>query len=618
MSEYHPLSSLDEAQAEAVRAVSGSCEVIAGPGSGKTTVLIEHILYLIHAEHVPPERILVLTFSREAALHLRNRFFSRVRDSFENVTFGTFHSVLFHILISEGDRPYRLLDPAAKEVLIRGIAADYSPKATYEYAAAELEQKLSDPARASDPDVMAYLEYMRENDLIDYERVIEEGLRFLTSEGSAAQSVRQKYSHVLVDEFQDIDPAQYDVLMALSSHGAAYVVGDDDQSIYGFRGSTPAVFERFMRDHPGAARLFLSINYRCSDPIVRASSALIKGNRLRVSKSLRAAKRGGLPVSMLRFVTEDEEVRYIAGELRQIPLDEQPRTAIICRTNRQSQRFHNKLHDAGLSATVRAAGRAGSTNALLREVRLDLSAYGKLHEGLSRLSVPQDAFFRVMNRPQRYLYRRLIRSEHAAPADLVRAAASQPAVLGTLMDLFDDCEFMFSLPPYECIRYLFDRVGYREHMIRSAPDAEEMAAVLSLVEEEALKYCDMQSLIERLTALERTPFYSGAGPGQEGGGRRPDKGKDEVSGGVYIMTMHACKGLEFDRVFLPDLNEGLVPSHHCTTDEEIEEERRLLYVGMTRAIRRLDMMYVTGRASAPKTPSRFLSVYGVNSFVQYS
>ena len=287
-------SNLDSSQREAVCCGTGPCEVIAGPGSGKTLVLTEHILYLIEHEHVPPSGILVLTFSRAAAAQMKERFSVRSQGRFRDVRFGTFHSVFFYILRESTGRNYALLTAFQREKILSQLILNYYDDPKERPAAEELEKMLRASSNTGEDAEKIrciqrdYRSYLRENRFIDFDDMILACRHILTRHAQVREYWQKQFRAILVDEFQDVNAEQYEVLRLLTDGRGLFVVGDDDQSIYGFRGSSPSIMQRFMTDFPGAVRIFLGFNYRCSANICKAAGIMIRENRIRIEKAVQA------------------------------------------------------------------------------------------------------------------------------------------------------------------------------------------------------------------------------------------------------------------------------------------------------------------------------------------
>lgn len=591
-------SNLDSSQREAVCCGTGPCEVIAGPGSGKTLVLTEHILYLIEHEHVPPSGILVLTFSRAAAAQMKERFSVRSQGRFRDVRFGTFHSVFFYILRESTGRNYALLTAFQREKILSQLILNYYDDPKERPAAEELEKMLRASSNTGEDAEKIrciqrdYRSYLRENRFIDFDDMILACRHILTRHAQVREYWQKQFRAILVDEFQDVNTEQYEVLRLLTDGRGLFVVGDDDQSIYGFRGSSPSIMQRFMTDFPGAVRIFLGFNYRCSANICKAAGIMIRENRIRIEKAVQAVCPPGDRVVLKGFKEDRQQLDYLADELARMTEEEQCRAAVITRTNLHVQKVAAFLS----SRNITCAGKISASQAVLETVLRDLEHYRCLSLGMREGSLPRQSLYRVMNRPERYLLRSVADKEQIPVQRLRDNILRQKGSVTELTEFLKDLFVLSTFDPEGFLRYLFDAMGYGRWAQENLGSAYEVKKVQ-----------------EELLRLSRQ--FKDTGEMIEAAVRGREKHRKESSGGVQIMTMHACKGLEFERVYLPALNEGIIPGRRCREAEDLEEERRLLYVAMTRARQHLELLYVTGSRENPRPPSRFLSVYGVKSFV---
>ena len=591
-------SNLDSSQREAVCCGTGPCEVIAGPGSGKTLVLTEHILYLIEHEHVPPSGILVLTFSRAAAAQMKERFSVRSQGRFRDVRFGTFHSVFFYILRESTGRNYALLTAFQREKILSQLILNYYDDPKERPAAEELEKMLRASSNTGEDAEKIlciqrdYRSYLRENRFIDFDDMILACRHILTRHAQVREYWQKQFRAILVDEFQDVNTEQYEVLRLLTDGRGLFVVGDDDQSIYGFRGSSPSIMQRFMTDFPGAVRIFLGFNYRCSANICKAAGIMIRENRIRIEKAVQAVCPPGDRVVLKGFKEDRQQLDYLADELARMSKEEQCRAAVITRTNLHVQKVAAFLS----SRNITCAGKISASQAVLETVLRDLEHYRRLSMGVREGSLPRQSLYRVMNRPERYLLRSVADKEQIPVQRLRDNILRQKGSVTELTEFLKDLFVLSTFDPEGFLRYLFDAMGYGRWAQENLGSAYEVKKVQ-----------------EELLRLSRQ--FKDTGEMIEAAVRGREKHRKESSGGVQIMTMHACKGLEFERVYLPALNEGIIPGRRCREAEDMEEERRLLYVAMTRARQHLELLYVTGSRENPRPPSRFLSVYGVKSFV---
>ena len=590
-------SDLDPSQREAVCCGPGPCEIIAGPGSGKTLVLTERILYLLDHFKLKPSQILVLTFSRSAAVEMRERFLKKAGEKNRSVHFGTFHSAFFQILKEGTGKDYAILGQAQKEKLLQHLICNYYPDENDRPSVEEMEKMLCRAGKRSREDGNTYAvrrdyqAFLRENGYLDFDDMITECRRFLQSDPQALAYWRGQFRAVLVDEFQDINIEQYEILKLLSDGNGLFVVGDDDQSIYGFRGSSPAIMQKFMEDFPHAGRIFLSSNYRCSGAVCKAAGLMIRQNRIRIPKEI-CAMQPMKDKTVLRSFEEDrDEYRYLLKEMSRLTPGELDHTAVILRTNLHVLKISSFLSGHGIPCR----GKTAPSREILSCVTRDLEAYHILASGLKAGKIPRSALYRVMNRPERYLLRSVAGKEIMAPEELLMDNRGS-GTFRTLREFLRDLDILGTLDPQGFVRYLTGPMGYGEWAASRLGERETVELALQEIERVSSSVRDMDRLTDRLR-------------------RFPDQQRPSSSEGVHVMTMHVCKGLEFDRVYLPALNEGIIPGRRCKEPEDFEEERRLLYVAMTRAKDHLELLYVTGSRDNPRPPSRFLSVYGVRNFV---
>ena len=591
-------SDLDPSQREAVCRDLRPCEIIAGPGSGKTTVLTSRILYLLDHCQFNPSQILVLTFSRSAAVEMKERFLKRAGDRNRSVRFGTFHSVFFHILKESTRKDYSILGQAQRDRLLEHLLKNHYPDENDRPTVEETEKMLRRPPSSfSGRETEAALQkeyraYLKENGYLDFDDMISECSRLLKSDQKVRDHWRSMFRAILVDEFQDVNRQQYEILKILSTGEGLFVVGDDDQSIYGFRGSTPTIMRQFMEDYPDAERIFLGFNYRCSASVCKASALMIGQNKVRVPKEIRAVRPPGDKVVLRSFRDDGEEYRYLRGAMRALSREELDLTAVIVRTHTHVARISSYLAGEGIPCLGSTNPPAQITSAAIR----DIEAYQQLALELKGGALSRSALLRILNRPERYLLRSALTGETCPPEELLLQSRGNPAAEAAVRDLLKDLHVLGSLTPEGFMKYLMDAVGYAEWAVTRLGEKETVEAALRELVRAAGRASDLRQLP---LVLQRIPEQRGAPAGK----------------GVRVMTMHACKGLEFDRVYLPALNEGIIPGRRCTQPQDFEEERRLLYVAMTRARDHLELLFVTGTRENPRAPSRFLSVYGVRGFV---
>ncbi len=601
--------------------------MIAGPGSGKTTVLVSRICYLAETCGVDPSRILVLTFTRAASMLMRRRSFE-IYEGSDAVTFSTFHALFLRILTDLRVR-YRIIDQNDRLRFLRLKAEDYFPTPSLRPDPEDIsvwitgrlaaERTGGDGGRAEPADrdelvferILAdYRAYLRDNSLVDLDETALLCDRLLERDPAAMDKWGRRWDYILVDEFQDINLPQYTLVKRLSSGtGNLYVVGDDDQSIYGFRGSSPLFMRRFLLDHPKARRIFLTDNYRSTPGIVAASAAVIDVSRLRIPKRLHSA--GCEPMRLKAAVKQYKDVRVLPApdEAGQTELVLQTvrkalesgscaSAALITRTHRQLRRWEHALEGAGIPFKA-GEGARDRTESLRGEILEDLAAYDRAAREIDA-GLPREILLRILNRPDRGLGREVVPDRTCSRRSLLACCRGRRGTERAVRALLADLDTLRGLPPDFFIRYLCGPCGYAGPVGSQDRASREQFLVLKsrLLAAARKTGCrDMSLFLEEFRSQEETEKET---EGQE---------TDAV---LELCTMHACKGREFDLVLLPDLNEGILPSRRSMEPETLEEERRLLYVALTRACRSLVLFYMKGSRTNPRMPSRFLRPLGIS------
>ncbi len=597
--------------------MSGPCQVLAGPGSGKTYVIVQRILYLITVCQVPPSSILVLTFSKAAAAEMQQRFLLKSHHQYPEVSFGTFHSVFYQILKREAVPPPQLISVAFQMGLLQRLWEDVQgntpAKDEIRALAAAISRAKSDPGvNVSIPFLTGgqfhticerYDRQLRERGLLDFDDMILECQKLLRSKKELLRRWQQRFPWILVDEFQDINTAQYEILELLAGQRAnLFTVGDDDQSIYGFRGAAPGIMRRFLTDHPRAQRVELRCNYRCSQQIITLSQKLIVQNKDRLPKQVIATREAGPAVKKTGFLSAREEYDSMIRELQKMTAGQRSKTAIIVRTHMQGQRIYDALKKAGIScAQEKQFQKQKLGNLFFYET---VAGYFKLAAALGTGIIKRKELYLVMNRPERYLPRSIAKAETVTRDDLQKAVRENCATQKALSELLACCDTLRRMKPVHGIKYLRKTAGIERWLQTKDITAKECALLFDTLQREAVTMHSQRELLDLLCDKIRQQYDQSVG--RSAPGMTAEKENTIKEGSVHLLTMHASKGLEFDSVFLPDLNEGILPSRQADTPALIEEERRLFYVAITRARDRLWLFYVTGTAQSPVPVSRFL------------
>ncbi len=406
----------------------------------------------------------------------------------------------------------------------------------------------------------------------------------------------ERFRFLLVDEFQDINKLQEETLSFLDTENL-FAVGDDDQSIYGFRGSSPGFLQNFDKDYPGAHIVKLRINYRSSAGILFFAERVIRENRNRLAKQQTAASKDRTAPEIKSFSSKSRQLHSTLEELRGRSGMGKGTTAVIFRTNLQVRTFLRFLEKEGFMQSSGTALQKEEQCRLLAEI----AAYLRLAAGAAEGKLSRSDFYMIMNRPPRFLLRQDFPDEVMEAGNIAAFVSRLSSGRSAFTELYEDLLRLSSMQPFYALQYLFYSMDYESFAVQRGKDSAD--AIRTFLG-------SLLGISHRTTSLSAL-----SGLLQEMAGKNStEKEENRLPSDIRVMTMHASKGLEFDCVILPDLNEGIVPSRKAVSAEEIEEERRLLYVAMTRAKKELKLYYVSGTKESPQRPSRFLHVLGVKDW----
>jgi DNA helicase-2/ATP-dependent DNA helicase PcrA len=628
------LNELNPAQREAVTATEGPVLVLAGAGSGKTRVITYRLAHLV-AQGGEPGSILAVTFTNKAADEMRERAAALLRRTGGDagaIWLATFHSFCARLLRREAKaaglrRDFPIYDAddqaAAVKQAVKNLKLPDRAWTPRELAArisnakirGEQPEDLAAAAqREAETEVASvYAEYQRilaQAGALDFDDLLVRAVELLEDKADVRERWRRRFGYLHVDEYQDTNRPQYELLRLLAGEQANLcVVGDEDQAIYGWRGADVENILRFHEDFPGARVIRLEENYRSTQPILDAASGVVANNRRRLGKTLRATRGAGPPVEYFEAADAQGEAEYVTGEIaRKLRESADARLAVLYRTNAQSRPFEDALRRQSVSYIV-----LGGMSFYQRAEVKDTLAWVRLAVN------PGDdiALARVINVPPRGIgqttLERLRERAAAANTSLWEALESLIAEAGgkRLAALEDFRELLTGLreaygkePPAEFLRRVLRRTGYLDWLMQQeTPEAEARAEnlgeLVNAVAElgEGAEGDAGESFQE---FLDRTALVS-------------DADGYDAQARVVLMTLHTAKGLEVDEVFLCGLEEGLFPHARSLDSGDVEEERRLCYVGMTRARDRLVLTSAQSRRSygedrfAASVPSRFLS-----------
>ncbi len=612
------------AQLRAIEHGDGAACVIAGPGSGKTFVIIKRIIRLIE-KGVKPGEILVISFTKAAAIEMQQRFIKETDSMYPEVLFGTFHSIFYQIIkagMTNYSEPVTIMRETDKYIFMCQVLkvlksrlkeqkkTDHKidlpeisfDKDTVKALIAEISRIKNDgnkpelcdesvPLREYFTDIFEdYTSIMRSRNMIDFEDMVLICHELLRKNRGLLSLYRNAFRYILIDEYQDINKMQFEVIRLLSGDNSnLFVVGDDDQSIYGFRGSKPEFMLDFKKYFPGAKEILLDRNYRCGKDILDASLKVINENTDRFKKDIKSGLSGkNGKVNGLVFENKEEQYEFIYESLKNKTFSE---CAVIFRTNLEATSLAKFLISKNIPCYYKEKIELFQDRKAVKEVLSYLKFAYKT--GL------REDFLVLMNNPLRFIERDSVKNEMVREEDLLKYYSSKGNLymLGVIQKLFKDIRMIQGLRPYLAIHYIRKVVGFdkflKEKYSHDKKTLEESLGNLDKLMEICRGFKDKEALWEYLESENRL--------------------KEEVKvtaktakDGVRLMTMHASKGLEFRYVYLPDLNEGIIPSRKSITAQAIEEERRMLYVAMTRAKDELTMSFIKGTENNPMRMSGFL------------
>lgn len=601
----------NQPQQKAIEHVAGPMLVLAGPGSGKTFTITRRIRHLIRECGVDPDHILVITFTNAAAREMRERFLALMEGEpgRGRVTFGTFHSIFFGILKrAYGYTGSNIIREEQRRAVILESLRRRQPELTEEEDMVQslcgeigqvkegmMETEHYHSVSCGD-DVFRgvlkdYERFLRENRLLDFEDMLVFTYELFREREDIRRGWSSKFQYILIDEFQDINRIQYEIIRMLARPGNhLFAVGDDDQSIYRFRGARPEIMLGFEKDYPGCRKVVLSENYRSDGAILEAAGRVIRHNKVRYPKKAETKNARGNPVEIREFAHCGLENQAVAEQILQyagrgMKFSEM---AVLVRTNTQPRSLLEKLLEYNIPFVSREKIPCLYDHWIVK----DLLAYMKLAEG----HMERGLFLRVMNRPNRYIRREQIREARVDWRDLLEQYEDRGWMLERIGRFQFDLQLLAGKDPYSAITYISKKIGYGEFLEEYARargiNGDDLTDILEEVRENAKPFAGWQEwelyMSEYKEQLSRQQ-------------------QEQPAEGVAVSTMHGAKGLEYDAVFIIDVNEGITPYRKALVEADLEEERRMFYVAMTRARKYLHLYYARERYGKTMEPSRFLA-----------
>lgn len=609
---FHP------SQTEAIQHINGPMMVLAGPGSGKTTVITQRTKYLIEQCGVSPSAILVITFTRAAAREMQERF-ERLMEKNGNggnggrVSFGTFHSIFFTILkYAYRYQASNIVRDEQKVQFVRELMDKYELEIEdeHEFTASILNEISYVKSEMLDLNhyysqncseavfkklYQGYEERMRRGNLLDFDDMLVMCHELFTKRPDILAAWQRKFQYILVDEFQDINKVQYEIVRMLAApDNNLFIVGDDDQSVYRFRGAKPEIMLGFTKDYPQAKTVRLGVNYRSTTEIVDTAARLIGHNRKRYQKRLEAFKGHGKPVVTCQSRDPQEETLRIVEEIKGYVqagyrLED---VAILYRTNLNPRLMVEKLMEFNLPFTMKDS----LPNLYEHWISKNVLAYIRLARGeMTRGNVLQ-----VINRPNRYISRDALGDGKVSWDALKSFYQDKGWMVERIEQLEYDLLMLRTMPPAAAVNYIRKAIGYDDYLKEYAQfrrmKSEELLEVLDQLKESAAGFKTMEEWFEHMEEYKKRL-------------KEQAQAKKTETQGISLMTMHSSKGLEFPIVYILDANEGITPHRKAVLDVDIEEERRMFYVAMTRAKERLHVCYVQERYGRKQEKSRFIEEY---------
>ncbi|MBR1740440.1 MAG: ATP-dependent helicase [Lachnospiraceae bacterium] len=643
------MQELNHAQKEAVSHFEGPMLVLAGPCSGKTRVITERIHFLIQEKKVPPERILVITFTRAAAGERKERYQTLYSKDFKSreagkisgkipgsagVRFGTFHSVFFMILkyayhytaeniIKEELRREllrRILQQSGLELQDENEFVDDLEKEIGKVKGERIDlQNYYSPFCAAEIFRDMFGKYQRELEkrrLLDFDDILVYCCELLRERPDILAMWQRQFPYILVDEFQDISLIQYDIVKMLAApKNNLFIVGDDDQSIYGFRGARPDIMKQFLADFRDAGQCLLNVNYRCSSPIAEEAAKVISQNKNRLQKEIvsfdHEKGRWSIEISeeglRKRILDGTEEIftieRYgkiseendairkkIEGYHKQgICYREM---AVLFRTNMQARSLSANF----LEYNVPFLMKESVPNLYHHWIVQDVLTYIRVALG----NREREQVMRIINKPKRYVHRNAFIEPYADFEGLKLFYEEKEWMQDRIEKLQYDLSMLTKMRPFAAVNCIRRGIGYNDFIqeyaeYRGIP-AEDLFDILEELSEEAKGFESYEEWFAHIQSYEEELREQ----------KKKRAGKEKEEDAVMFMTMHGAKGLEYECVFIPDANEGVTPHNKSVLEADMEEERRMFYVAMTRAKKHLHISYLEERYNKAADASRFL------------
>lgn len=602
---------INESQLKAMNHNKGPMLVLAGPGSGKTLVITRRTAKLIEEYGVNPQNILVITFTKAAAEEMKERFLRLTAGKCNGVNFGTFHAVFFTILkyayrfqasnIIREEQKYQYmrdiieqnnLEIEDEKDFISGIFSEIS-MVKGEGLDLEHYYSINCSEEIFKKIYKAYDNKLRRSNLIDFDDMLVMCYELLRERPDILAIWQKKFQYILIDEFQDINRMQYEIIRLLAlPENNLFIVGDDDQSIYRFRGAKPEIMLNFQNDYSNAKKVLLDTNYRSSANIVNKAASLVKNNTKRFAKDIKSVKPHGHDLVVKTFKELNEQNSMVVANILQYYKQGMPfsNMAVLFRTNTGPRALIEKMMEYNVPFQMKDM----VPNIYDHWIAANMIAYIKIAMG----NRDRGLFLQIANRPKRYLNRECFDETHVEFSKLREYYNDKDWMIDRIDKLEYDIHLLKNMNPFAAIHYIRKGIGYEEYLSEYADyrriKADELIDTLNELQEAAKPYKSFDEWFEHIENYKAEL--------KEQAANRQNKDRDSVT----MATMHSSKGLEYEAVFIVDANEGITPHRKAVVDADLEEERRLFYVAMTRAKEYLHIYSVKERYNKELACSRFV------------
>lgn len=603
----------NKAQVEAITHQNGPMIVLAGPGSGKTLVITKRIEYLIQKKKVRPEEILVITFTKAATNEMRDRFRKIMQGRYLPVTFGTFHGIYYGILkwayklsaenIFSEEEKMRLLKEILEHIdaefevddekeFLEGITGEISCIKNNRLDIKEFQSAYC-PQNIFREIYDTYERERNRRKKLDFDDMLVLCYELFIKRPDILKKWQERYSYILIDEFQDINKVQYDVIRMLAlPQNNLFIVGDDDQSIYKFRGARPEIMLGFEKDYLNVKKVLLDVNYRSTKAIVNGAKKIIQKNKNRYVKNIITSNEQGADIHVQEVRNLSEESEYVLNEIREelkrgVPASE---IAVLFRTNMEPRMLAETFMEYNLPFQMKEH----LPNLYEHFIGRNFCAYLRMAIGKK----DRKDFLEVMNRPIRYISRSSVEKAEVSFESLRKFYCDKEWMLDRIDQLDVDLRIMKTMTPYAAMQYIRKKIGYddflKDYAYTRKIKVEDLYEIANEIQTRAKEY---RTIEEWFAHIERYTEKL----------KNKSKQTEFNPNAITFLTMHSAKGLEFHTVFIIEANEDICPYKKAEIVEDMEEERRMFYVAMTRAKKKLYISYVREKNGKPMLPSRFVN-----------